>query len=215
VKQPIPSIIPIRAAVLREPGAPLEIESLEMEGPRDDELLVRIVASGICHTDIDFCEGGASGPVVLGHEGAGVLEQVGRKIGAITGGGVDYVVESTADGAMERLAVDLLNPGGKAALLSGARRPSQLPDRREVLSVIQGDAVPQKFIPRLIRLFRGGRFPFDRLVRSYDFANINQAIADSKCGRTIKPVLLMSAQVSLRTGRRVTNHPRERRSDYE
>ena len=103
-------------------------------------------------------------------------------IAAITDGGVDYVVESTADIAMERLALELLNPGGKAALLSGARAPGRLPDGREVLSVIQGDAVPQKFIPKLIRLFRSGRFPFDRLVRFYNFAEINRAVADSKHG---------------------------------
>jgi NADPH:quinone reductase-like Zn-dependent oxidoreductase len=42
----------IRAAVLRKKGGPLKIESLEMEGPRDDEVLVRLVASGICRTDI-------------------------------------------------------------------------------------------------------------------------------------------------------------------
>jgi aryl-alcohol dehydrogenase len=65
-------IIPIRAAVLRTPGRPLKIECVEMEGPRDDEVLVRVVASGICHTDIDFCESGGSDPVVLGHEGVGV-----------------------------------------------------------------------------------------------------------------------------------------------
>ena len=46
----------ILAAVLRETGVPLKIESLELDGPRDDEVLVRIVASGICHTDIDFSE---------------------------------------------------------------------------------------------------------------------------------------------------------------
>lgn len=66
MKHPVQSFIPIRAAVLREPGRPLRIERLEMEGPRDDEVLVRLVASGICHTDIDFCENGGSGPVVLG-----------------------------------------------------------------------------------------------------------------------------------------------------
>ena len=116
------------------------------------------------------------------------------KVAAITGGGVDYVVESTADSAMERLAVDQLNPGGKAAFLSGARAPGRLPDGREVLSVIQGDAVPQKFTPRLIRLFKSGRFPFDRLVRFYNFGEINRAIADSKRGQTVKPVLLISQQ---------------------
>ncbi len=92
MKQPIPSFIPIRAAVLCEPGTPLKIESLEMEGPREDELLIRIAASGICHTDIDFCEGGVPGPVVLGHEGAGVVERVGRKVKGFRPG--DHVVLS-------------------------------------------------------------------------------------------------------------------------
>ena len=46
MKQTVQSFIPIRAAVLREPGCPLKIERLEMEGPRDDEVLVRLVASG-------------------------------------------------------------------------------------------------------------------------------------------------------------------------
>jgi aryl-alcohol dehydrogenase len=44
----------IRAAVLRRRGGPLSIETLEMDGPRDDEVLVRITASGICHTDISY-----------------------------------------------------------------------------------------------------------------------------------------------------------------
>lgn len=47
----------IHAAVLRKNGR-LKIESLELEGPRGDEVLVRIVASGICHTDIDLCDNG-------------------------------------------------------------------------------------------------------------------------------------------------------------
>ena len=55
------------------------------------------------------------------------------RIAAITGGGVDYVVESSADSAMERLAVELLNPGGQTAWLSGAKAPGRLPDGREVL----------------------------------------------------------------------------------
>jgi threonine dehydrogenase-like Zn-dependent dehydrogenase len=72
----------IQAAVLRKKGGPLKIESLEMEGPRDDEVLVRLVASGICHTDIDFIEDWdeTDNAVVLGHEGAGVVERVGEKV---------------------------------------------------------------------------------------------------------------------------------------
>jgi aryl-alcohol dehydrogenase len=71
-----------RAAVLRKGGGPLRIESLEMQGPREDEVLVRLAASGIGRTDIDLCHDWDESemPVVLGHEGAGVVELVGRKV---------------------------------------------------------------------------------------------------------------------------------------
>ena len=51
--------------------------------------------------------------------------------------------------------------------------------------------MPQRFIPKLIKQYKAGRFPFDRLVKFYDFKRINQAIADAKRGATIKPVLLI------------------------
>jgi len=84
----------IQAAVLRKKGGPLRIESLEMEGPRDDEVLVRLVASGICHTDITLCDGWdkADNALVLGHEGAGVVERVGKSVRNIKRG--DHVVLS-------------------------------------------------------------------------------------------------------------------------
>jgi aryl-alcohol dehydrogenase len=65
----------IQAAVLCAQGGPLKIESLELEGLRDDEILVQITASGICHTDISLCDGWskADGPIVLGQEGAGIV----------------------------------------------------------------------------------------------------------------------------------------------
>ena len=87
-------VLRIRAAVLRKKGGPLKIEALEMEGPRDDEVLVRIVAAGICRTDIDFCDDWdeAETPVVLGHEGAGVVERVGKSVKHVKPG--DHVVLS-------------------------------------------------------------------------------------------------------------------------
>jgi aryl-alcohol dehydrogenase len=357
-----PPVHKLQAAVLRKNGRPLKIESLELEGPRDDEVLVRIVASGICRTDIDMCEDwdSADTPVVLGHEGAGVVEEVGeqvkgvatgdhvvlsyqscgscrqcrsghptdcerfwelnfgfqrldgsnamersevrghffgqssfatyvlaternlvkvskdlplemlaplgcgiqtgagtvmnslnvpkgasvaifgtgsvglaaamaaRIVGAdpivgvdikpkrlklalelgvthainnrdddvasriadITGAGVDYVVETTGSRKMHRLAIDVLNPCGTVALLTG-ESGKLLKDGRKTVGIIQGDAVPQTFIPKLIDLYRSGRFPFDRLIKLYDFSEINRAIADAKRGDTIKPVLRM------------------------
>jgi aryl-alcohol dehydrogenase len=359
----------IQAAVLRKQGGPLEIESLEMEAPREDEVLVRIVASGICRTDIDFCDHWFEGPdaIVLGHEGAGVIERVGnrvttvrpgdpvvlsyqscgrcpacrsgrpaacerfweanfgfqrldgsnalqrngvrghffgqssfatyvlategnlvkvpanlplellaplgcglqtgagtvmnslavprgaslavfgtgavglaaimaarivgatpiigidivpsrlalaRELGAghvidnrhedvavriaeITGGGVDYLVETTGRPAMHRLAIDVLNPNGTVALLTG-ESGTALGQGRRTLGIIEGDAVPQRFIPDLIELYLAGEFPFDRLVKFYDFGDINRAMADARRGDTIKPVLQISGSSASR-----------------
>jgi aryl-alcohol dehydrogenase len=82
------NVYPIQAAVLRKRGGPLVIESLEMDAPREDEVLVRLVASGICRTDIDFRDEWYDGPepLVLGHEGAGVVERLGRKVKAVRAG---------------------------------------------------------------------------------------------------------------------------------
>jgi aryl-alcohol dehydrogenase len=355
------SVHQIRAAVLSKKGGPLKLESLDLEGPREDEILVRLVASGICHTDIGFIDDWdrSEEPVVLGHEGAGVVEQAGRavkgvvrgdhvvisyqscgrcspcrhgrptncerfyeanfgcarldgsnalwrsgvrghffgqssfathclatkrnivivprdlplellaplgcglqtgagtvmntlavpagaaiavfgtgavglaavmaarivgarpiigvdilpwrielalqlgathaidarredvaaRIAEITGSGVDYVVENTGSTEMERLAVDVLKSRGRVALLTGAMETRSFVGGRKAVDVIQGDAVPQRFIPKLIDLYRAGRFPFDRLVKFYPFADINRAIADARRGDTIKPVV--------------------------
>ncbi len=347
----------IKAAVLREASLPMRWERLEMEGPRDDETLVRLVASGICHTDIDIWQSGESGPVVLGHEGAGIIECVGKAVrglrrgdhvvlsyqscgrcracragrptecsrfwelnfgfarldgsnaleaGGVRGhffgqssfathalatarnivkvskklplpllaplgcglqtgagtilhslavkagasvcilgtgsvglaavmaarlagadpiiavdirprrlrlardlgathaidgrrsdlaeklaavsGGIDFAVETTGNAAVENAVSAALAPGGRLAILTGGSA-RKLPGGREVLSVIQGDSVPQQFIPQMIRWWQEGRFPFDRLVKFYNCRKINQAIADSIRGVTIKPVL--------------------------
>ncbi len=79
---------------MRKRGGLLKIETLEMEGPRADEIIVRLVASGICHTDIGFIDDwdGAAEPVILGHEGAGVVEHVGRGVKGVAPG--DHVVIS-------------------------------------------------------------------------------------------------------------------------
>jgi aryl-alcohol dehydrogenase len=120
-------------------------------------------------------------------------DKVASLIADITGSGVDYVVETTANQKMHALARDVLNPRGTVALLTG-ESGTTLPQGRRTIGIIQGDAVPQIFIPKLIALYRAGRFPFDRLVKFYDFNKINAAIADAKAGNTIKPVLRISEE---------------------
>jgi len=84
----------IRAAVLRKQDGPLKIETLNMEGPRDAEALIRAVASGVCHTDISMIHHWETtdGPQVLGHEGAGIVEQTGGEVKTVKPG--DHVVLS-------------------------------------------------------------------------------------------------------------------------
>lgn len=84
----------ILAAVSRSAAEPFAIESVDLDTPREDELLVKIVASGICHTDLVFKGMRRTGarPSVLGHEGAGVVEQVGSAVADIRPG--DHVLLS-------------------------------------------------------------------------------------------------------------------------
>jgi aryl-alcohol dehydrogenase len=119
-------------------------------------------------------------------------DKADARITDITGSGVDYVVETTGDSKMYRLSMDMLNPHGTTAFLTGISGPDSLPERRTTLSIIQGDAVPQLFIPKLIALHQAGQFPYDRFLKFYDFSEINKAIADSRRGDTIKPVLRIS-----------------------
>ncbi len=83
----------IRAAVISERSGPFRFEQLELDEPRDDEVLVRIVAVGICHTDLAGRDGHLPippPPSVFGHEGAGVVERVGARVTKVKPG--DHVV---------------------------------------------------------------------------------------------------------------------------
>lgn len=71
----------VKAAVALGAGKPLEMRWLDLDDPRDDEVLVRIVGVGVCHTDIVFKEGEMiAAPAVLGHEGAGIVERTGSAV---------------------------------------------------------------------------------------------------------------------------------------
>jgi aryl-alcohol dehydrogenase len=362
------SVRRIRAAVLRKQDGPLKIETLDMESPQDTEVLIRTVASGVCHTDISMVHHWETtdGPQVLGHEGAGVVMLAGKKVktvqpgdhvvlsyqscgicrpckngrptkcrrfyelnfgfhradgsnaleqsgvrghffgqssfsshmlaternlvkvskklpleilaplgcGIQTGagtimnmlqvrkgesiailgtgavglaavmaaqvvgaqpiigvdmmpsrlklarelgathvissriadvafsiehiipGGVDYVLEITGNQQMLHLAVEVINKRGTAAFFTGDGVPDFVPRGKKALAVVEGDSVPQLFIPKLIRLYQSGKFPFDRLLQFYDFKDINRAMKDSLRGQTIKPVLCMSDERS-------------------
>jgi NDMA-dependent alcohol dehydrogenase len=81
-----------RAAVLWEPGKPWEITSLDLDEPHAGEVLIRLVASGLCHSDEHVRDGTLPSryPIVGGHEGAGVVEAVGPEVTGLAAG--DHVV---------------------------------------------------------------------------------------------------------------------------
>ncbi len=83
----------VRAAICWGPGRPLEIDDIDLDGPRRGECLVRLAASGVCHTDAYTMSGRdpeGRFPVVLGHEGAGVVEEVGLGVTELAPG--DHVI---------------------------------------------------------------------------------------------------------------------------
>jgi S-(hydroxymethyl)glutathione dehydrogenase/alcohol dehydrogenase len=82
-----------RAAIAWEANRPLEIEEVDLEGPKDGEVLVRIVTTSLCHTDVFTLSGSDPEglfPVILGHEGVGIVEEVGRGVTSVTPG--DHVI---------------------------------------------------------------------------------------------------------------------------
>jgi S-(hydroxymethyl)glutathione dehydrogenase / alcohol dehydrogenase len=73
----------VRAVVLRAPGTPVSVENVELDPPKRDEVLVRVAAAGVCHSDLRLADGELGEgrwPMVLGHEGAGIVEQVGEGV---------------------------------------------------------------------------------------------------------------------------------------
>lgn len=362
----------IRAAVARETGKPLQFENASLEAPRDNEVLVRMVATGVCHTDMVVRDQQFQTPLpmILGHEGAGVVEQVGRTVttvavgdhvvmtyaycglcspcatghpahcanmgqlnfagarldgsssacdhhggelhdhffgqssfathavaselnvvkvpkevplellgplgcgiqtgagavlnamkvnagssfaafgtGAVglaaimaarvagatkiiavdvnaarlslalelgathainsretdpveeirrlTGGGADFTLECSGRAAVLRQAIDSVGLLGTCGIVGATPQGTEasfnvndvmIPGRR-IMGIVQGDVVSRTFIPHLIELFQQGRFPFDRLVKFYSFDQVNEAMADSESGVTIKPIL--------------------------
>ncbi|HUY20256.1 MAG TPA: NAD(P)-dependent alcohol dehydrogenase [Candidatus Binataceae bacterium] len=362
----------IKAAVIRSKGGPFIVEDVELDEPRDDEILVKVVAAGMCHSDLNTRDQNypPKPPVVVGHEGAGVVEAVGRKVSAVkpgdrvvltynsceqcfscqagkpwaceklfelhfggyapdgrmtirdrsgpiasgyfgqssfatyalayenncvkvpagaplelagplgcgiqtgagavlnalqppagetivifgagsvglsavmgaviagagqiiavdvkpgrlelagqlgatavvnaatsdpldelkrlTGGGVRYVLEASGAPRSLGCGIKLLKTGGMLGLVGAPPIGTEIPldvnfmiFNRTIRGIVQGYSDRHTFIPRLLELHRAGRFPFDKLIRHYDFKDINQAALDSDSGVTIKPVLRM------------------------
>ena len=86
----------MKAAVLYEIGKPVKVEEVTLDEPQANEVLVKVAATGVCHTDLHFIKGDMPQPlpVVLGHEGAGIVEKVGPGVTTLKPG--DHVIMMVA-----------------------------------------------------------------------------------------------------------------------
>lgn len=114
------------------------------------------------------------------------------------GRGVSFALDTTGVPPVFSQMTKSLALRGHGALVGAAKLGIEAPfDIGTLLTsginismVVEGDAVPRKFIPKLISLHERGMFPFEKLVKTYDFKDINQAFADSESGATIKPIVV-------------------------
>ena len=120
------------------------------------------------------------------------------EIRRITGDGVRFSLETSAQPAVLREAVEALMAAGTCVLLGSARSGTEvsfempfLQFGRVVRGVIQGESHPQEFIPTLVDFLMQGQMPVERMMTFYPLAEINRAAQDSSQGTTIKPVLRM------------------------
>jgi aryl-alcohol dehydrogenase len=114
----------------------------------------------------------------------------------LTGAGATHALDTTAIGAVINQAIAALAALGTLALV-GVGTPEVAIDVQSVIGggktirgIIEGDAVAQQFVPRLLELHAEGRLPLEKLIRTYEFDDIDTAVADAGSGATIKPVLV-------------------------
>jgi aryl-alcohol dehydrogenase len=115
----------------------------------------------------------------------------------LTGGGAGYALDTTGQHGVIRQAVEALAPLGVFGLIGGSASGPDLTlpyygllfTGKSVRGIAEGDSNPEVFIPHLIELYTQGRFPFDRLVTYYPFAQINEAATASEAGTATKPIL--------------------------
>jgi aryl-alcohol dehydrogenase len=125
----------------------------------------------------------------------GVGDAVAQVIAA-TDGGPDFSLECVGNPKVFRQAVDVLPRRGVCGLVGAVAPKTEVTlnmdlimNGRAVRGIIEGDAIPDLFIPRLLDMYVAGIFPFDKLITYFDFADINHAVEEMESGRVIKPVL--------------------------
>lgn len=119
-----------------------------------------------------------------------------QEIQKLTGGGIDYSLECTGIPQVFRQAVDSVAMGGVCGLIGVAPAGMEVNldmqnilNARTIKGIVEGDSIPDIFIPQLVELHCQGRFPFDRMIEFYSLEDINKAAKDSESGKVLKAIL--------------------------
>jgi aryl-alcohol dehydrogenase len=128
-------------------------------------------------------------------------DKVVDDVRAVAPGGVRYALDTSAQPSVFREAIEALMPGGTCVLLGSAPPGTDvaiempfLQQGRIVRGVVQGESLPNDFIPRLVDFVVAGKFPIQKMIKFYNFGDINLAAEESSSGIAIKPVLRMATE---------------------
>jgi len=153
-----------------------------------------IVAVDLLESRLAIAKRMGATSTVRARPGVGSAAQIRRLIP----GGVTCALDTTGRAESYHQALLSLATKGRFGFVTVPREPFE-PNLAQMMlgghtfrGIVQGDSVPDAFIPRLIDLYQTGRFPFDQLVTKYPFDEINQAIEDQANGTVVKPVFTFS-----------------------
>lgn len=127
------------------------------------------------------------------------VDDLVKEIHNITGNGVKFAIDTSGHGPMLEQAIKSTCYHGTILPLA----PSGIIDNfdmgqdvlmnmRKIIGTCEGDSIAQVFIPEIVRLYKNGEFPLDKIIKVYPFTQLEQAVNDSKAGKVIKAVLKMS-----------------------
>lgn len=114
--------------------------------------------------------------------------------------GFSYTIDTTGSNFLIKKALEILRPAGECVLVGIGGKieldlmQDLLLNSKKLSGLVEGDSKPQEFIPKLVRYYKEGRFPFDKLTKFFDFDQINEAFAASKNASVIKPIVVINDQ---------------------
>jgi|SRR5699024_10043327 len=123
------------------------------------------------------------------------IDDISETVQSVTNGGVQYSFDTTAVPSVINEALNCLAVEGTMAVVGvGGEVSIQIYEdviipNRTIVGVTQGAAIPKMFIPQLIKYYKDGRFPFDKLIKKYPFEDLSKALNDMEQGKVIKPVI--------------------------